>query len=360
MNDTLSLRCPVCARGADFAPGVIACECGAPYDPCTPPSAPGPSPGQGIWSNREAVGGLSREASLGEGGTPLLPAEVAGRDVLFKLEYTSPTGSFKDRGAAYCLSLLASLGADSVAEDSSGNAGAAYAAYAAALGLRCRVFVPDGAPAAKVAAIRRYGADVTVVPGGREAAHREALASPSYAGHAWAAPFLVGVGTIADEILQQTGGAVPDEIILPVGQGGLLYAIYLAFRRLHQGGRVRSVPALSAVQASNCAPLHSAARQEAATLPRITPLQTLADAVAIERPVRWAQVLQAVRETGGEWTAVTEGEIGEAVRSLGAIGHDVEPASALPWAAILGRLRSGKGLRERTVVPLTGTGWKRR
>lgn len=360
MQVRFPLWCPQCDRHAHYVLGLNCCDCGGAYDPGLPPVAAGSAPGPGIWKFRAALGSLPREISLGEGSTPLLPASLGRQEVLLKLEHLSPTGSYKDRGAAYCLSLLASLGMKSVTEDSSGNAGAAYAAYAAALGMECEVFVPGGAPAEKIEAIRRYGARVHEIPEGREAAHDRARGLPSYAGHAWAAPFLIGVGTLAWEILEQTGGTPPGEVILPVGQGGLLYATYLAFRWLHRRGRIPSMPILSAVQAEACAPLSEAARAGGGRLPEIARRETAADAVAVRAPVRWRQVLRAVQETGGEWHTVSEDEIGEARKSLAALGHDVEPASALPWAVLRRRVRSGVELHPCTIAPLTGSGWKSR
>ena len=355
---TLSVVCPACGRRAEFSPGLLSCDCSSPLDPAPPRAQSDTRPGRGIWRRRDAIGGLPREASLGEGETPLLPVDAGSSKVFLKLEYRSPTGSYKDRGAAYCLSLLASMGEDSVVEDSSGNAGAAYAAYAAHLGMRCKVFVPVGAPRGKIAAIRKYGAEVEEVPGGREAAHDRARKQPSYAGHAWAAPFLLGVETLAYEALDQMEGIPPDEVILPAGQGGLLYSTYLAFRRLRDEGRIASLPVLTAVQAEACAPLFHAANLGADTLPKIRPRPTAADAIRIARPVRWRSVLRAVEETGGEWAAVSEEEIGKALDDLAKMGHDVEPASAVVWAIVLRRLRTREGLRERVLVPLTGSGRK--
>ncbi|MCZ6603429.1 MAG: pyridoxal-phosphate dependent enzyme [Planctomycetota bacterium] len=318
------------------------------------------NPGDGIWRYRDAVGSLPREISIGEGATPMVSIEHGGQKIHLKLEFLSPTGSYKDRGAAYSLSLLASLGAESVTEDSSGNAGAAYAAFAAALGLRCTVFVPMGAPPQKLEAIRRYGAAIHEVRRGREAAHRLARSRADYAGHSWAAPFLTGVGTLADEIVEQCGGSAPGEIIFPVGQGGLLYAVYLGFRRLLAARKITSLPVLTGVQAQNCAPLYWAAQLAAGALPKIRPKVTAADAAAIERPVRWMRVLQAVAETGGQWLTVGEEEISAARDSLLEMGYDVEPTSALPWAIALRRTRTKEGLKPDTVIPLTGSGWKSR
>jgi threonine synthase len=341
----LTVECPLCDRRGEFEPGRVACDCGSALDPGTPPGLSEETPGIGIWRHREVVGSLSHEVSLGEASTPLQEVEVGGGTVLIKLEYQQPSGSYKDRGSAYVMSLLKTLGAESVAEDSSGNAGASYSAYAAAAGMGCDVFAPADTPEGKLDQIRRYGARLHEIPGPREAAHQAARSSPDYMGHAWAAPFLMGLQTFAEEVRVQAAGKMPEEILFPVGHGGLLYASYLAFQRMGV------MPALTGVQAEACAPLCLAGDD----LPDIEARPTIADAVRVTRPVRWRQLLRAVKESGGEWITVSEEEIVAAREDLGRRGHDVEPTSALPWAVVLGR-GSGDG----TLVPLTGSGWKAR
>ena len=360
MSTRLSLQCPQGHPVADPSPGLLACPCGSPLDPVPGGPARDTPPGLGIFRHRSVLGVLEREISLGEGDTPVVEAVLDDRPVACKLEFLSPTGSYKDRGVAYQVSALASAGAGAVAEDSSGNAGAAYAAYAAAAGLRCEVFVPEGTPAGKTEAIRRYGATLHEVAGDREATHQAARAHPAYAGHSWMAPYLLGLQTFAHEVLEHGGGNPPAEILFPVGQGGFLYATYLAFDRLLREGRIDRLPALTGVQAEACAPYHRAAELDADILPEIVARPTLADAIRTARPVRWRQVLAAVKATGGEWAVVAEREIEPAREDLARRGLDVEPTSALPWAVLLRRSRTREGFRGPTLLPLTGSGWKAR
>src|SRR5687768_11379646 len=114
--------------------------------------------------------------SLGEGNTPLVPSRWIGprfglRRLYFKLEQTNPTGSYKDRFAARLVSLLRAGGHTLCLGTSSGNAGAAMAAYSAAAGIACILCVPDDAPEAKLTQIRAYGAHVVRVRGMMDSPH---------------------------------------------------------------------------------------------------------------------------------------------------------------------------------------------
>src|ERR1700690_4037489 len=119
--------------------------------------------------------------SLGEGNTPFLSAKISGREIYFKCEYSNPTGSFKDRGTSTLVSFLRSRGVTEAIEDSSGNAGASFAAYAARAGIKARVYVPDSASGPKRKQIEAYGAEFMPVPGPRSKAS-EAVIQAATAG----------------------------------------------------------------------------------------------------------------------------------------------------------------------------------
>lgn len=118
-----------------------------------------------IWRYREGFGlpDSAEPVSLGEGRTPLVKRQIDGKNVLFKMDFVQPTGSFKDRGASVLISVVKALGVSSVVEDSSGNAGTAIAAYSRAAGISCTVFVPDYTPEEKLIQIRLFGAKVVKV-----------------------------------------------------------------------------------------------------------------------------------------------------------------------------------------------------
>ena len=196
--------------------------------------------------------------SLGEANTPLVRADAFGRQVFFKCEHFNPTGSFKDRGTAMLVSFLASRGVREALEDSSGNAGASFAAYAARAGIQASVFVPESAAGPKRMQIGMYGADLVLVPGRRSdattAARKAAEGGAVYASHAYLPLNIAGYATCAFEISEQLG-AGPGAVIVPAGQGGLLLGLGRGFRALQDAGVIHDVPVLIGVQAAACAPL---------------------------------------------------------------------------------------------------------
>ena len=173
------------------------------------------------------------------------------------MEGCNPTGSYKDRGSATLVSHLTARGVRSAVEDSSGNAGASFAAYAARAGMQARVFVPASALAAKRDQIKNYGAQLVVVEGARSAAslavQAEVQQGAVYASHAYSPYWLPGVATLAYEIWEDLGVA-PGALIAPVGHGGLMAALLHGFLSLRLSGAADHVPFLLGVQAANCAP----------------------------------------------------------------------------------------------------------
>ncbi len=228
-------------------------------------------------------------------------------------------------------------GVREVVEDSSGNAGASMAAYAARAGLRARVFVPETASPAKLGQIRAYGAEIVVVPGPRSAATDAAVAAVEasdavYASHLWQPAFLAGTSTFAYELWEQRGGDVPDVVVLPLGGGTLLLGAHRGFARLRDAGLIDRVPRLVGVQAAACRPLAEAFDFGAPDAAPMEPGPSVAEGIRIARPPRSPEILAAVRETGGRIVAVSEEAIGAALRELLARGLYVEPTSAVALA----------------------------
>src|SRR5262249_40218668 len=158
-----------------------------------------------------------------EGWTPLL--EAPERELLLKLDFLFPTGSFKDRGSTILMNRLAQLGVREALEDSSGNAGASIAAYGAAAGIDCEVYVPARASGAKLAQIAAYGAKVVAVPGSRQEVTETALRRSEalfYASHNWHPLFLEGTRTLGFEIWEQLAFQAPAAVVTPVGAGSTL------------------------------------------------------------------------------------------------------------------------------------------
>jgi threonine synthase len=293
----------------------------------------------GIWRYRHSFG-LSAGApvvTLGEGDTPLVAAEAFDHTIHFKLEYLSPSGSFKDRGSAPLLAELLARGVSEAMDDSSGNAGASFAAYAARAGVHARVFVPDYASGPKRTQIEAYGAELVSVPGPRSeaaaAVRRAAEEGAFYASHALLPFGLPGLATIAYELVDQLGGA-PGTIVCPVGHGSLLLGIARGFEALEVAGIIQGQPQLIGVQARACAPLWAVASMGPAGLTMMTEGETLAEGVRVSKPVRGDELLKAVEASGGCFLAVEEEGILPARDALAAMGFYVEPTSAIVWDAL--------------------------
>lgn len=314
----------------------------------------------GIYPYRHTFS-LPHEApviSLGEGKTPLEWREIAGRQIAFKLEYQNPTGSFKDRGAAVLLSFLRSRGVGSAVEDSSGNAGAAFAAYALEAGLEARVFIPESASAAKRLQIEKFGAQVICIKGPRsnssEAVLKEAEKGSIYASHAYLPHLLSGYATAAYEIVEQLGEA-PGAIVSPVGQGNLLIGMLLGFQSLLRSGITNHVPVPVGVQSLACAPIWAVKRYGISALGWVTESPTVAEGVRVRFPVRGDMMLNMLDGFSGEMIAVDEKDILAGRDQLRNLGFSVEPTSAIVWQALqemAGRLPGP------IVVMLTGAGFK--
>jgi threonine synthase len=359
--------CPECLSSEDLSVERWRCDCGGAWEPVT---VTGFDPHsiqldeQSIWRYRNLFG-LDIEGSpisLGEGWTPLLSMAYRERHVLVKSEFISPTGSFKDRGTCVMISVLRAQGATRVTDDSSGNAGASVAAYAARAGMSAEIYVPAYSSPAKQAQIAVYGADVIPVPGPREnaklAAFEAADRGVAFASHAYHPGFLVGQQSVAWELWEQLGGKAPDCVVFPVGQGLHLLGAYIGFKRLYEEGLIDRMPRMAAVQAENLAPLCEAFAAGLDRVPGVEPAApSVAEGLAISRPVRGKRLLSAIRETDGTCIAVTDDEILAAQRMLARNGLFVEPTSATALAAVDAAPELADP-GETLVVPLTGSGLK--
>jgi len=316
-----------------------------------------------VWRYaRGLLVGAEHAVSLGEGWTPLLAGQWHGAPVHYKLDFMMPTGSFKDRGMTVMVSYLKSRGITHVLEDSSGNAGASLSAYAAAAGLTCRILVPETASYPKIAQIAACGADVVTIKGSRQDVAEAALRQSAqifYASHNWQPFFVEGTKTLAYELWEQGGFRAPDNVVVPLGYGSNVLGAERGFDELLRAGEIARRPRLFGVQAARCAPYAAAFRQGVEHLVASEIAPTVAEGIATPKPTRVADVLRAVRDTGGSIVAVEEAEIVEALRDLARRGLYVEPTSAVA-AAGLSRLLTAGVIRpqEDTVLVLTGSGLK--
>ena len=316
-----------------------------------------------MWRYREAIP-IREDApvvSFDEGMTPLLSVRIDGRPVWVKQDHLFPTGSYKDRGASVLITQARALGVTEIVEDSSGNAGCAIAAYCARAGIAATIYVPQDTAPAKLAQIRSYGAALCCVPGTRQDtadAAWQAAQGSYYASHSWNPFFLQGTKTFAYEVCEQLGWRAPDTVVLPAGNGTLLLGAAIGFGELLAAGIVDRRPRIVAVQAAACAPLYEAFTHKLKALPPVQAQPTLAEGIAIARPIRGPQMLRAIAESGGgECIAVGEDEIQGALQQMCRQGFYIEPTAAATIAGLRQYVARAPA-DELIVSALTGHGLK--
>ncbi len=298
--------------------------------------------------------------TLGEGGTPLVPAPAlsrrTGADVYVKFEGMNPTGSFKDRGMTTAISAAAGRGAKAVVCASTGNTSASAAAYATAAGMTCAVLVPDGKIAmGKLSQAVAHGARLLQVDGNFDdclvAARKLAEVYPVELVNSVNPDRIEGQKTGAFEIVDALGDA-PDIHALPVGNAGNITAYWKGFVEYEQDGPATRRPQMWGFQAAGAAPI-------VAGHP-ITEPETIATAIRIGNPASWQQAEEARDTSGGVIEAVTDEEILAAHRILSSeVGIFVEPASAAGVAGVLKRAEAGLvPAGARITITVTGHGLK--
>jgi threonine synthase len=308
--------------------------------------------------------------TLGEGGTQLLPMEnihepINMLRIYLKNESTNSTGSFKDRPLSISTSKAKEAGIKTIVIASSGNAGAAAAAYAARGGLHCMVLIPAKTPNAKIAQTIAYGAQVVRVNGTFSDCYQLALHISQTHDCAnvtttYLNPYnLEGDKTVAFEIFAQLGSHAPDCIIVPIGAGPLLAGIHKGFMELKILGICNKIPALVGVQAEGCAPIVKAFEAGQKNAEVWGDARTVASAIAdplhgYERDASYT--LTRIRESKGKAVAVSDEEILEACSELARCeGLFLEPTAATTLAAAR-RLTSEGWLHKDNIVVLVLTG----
>jgi len=361
--------CTVCAKGYEVAASIWRCHCSGPLQLVSHSHSLSSieTADHSLWRYASSIP-ISREfqVSLGEGMTPLVKVELKSllpfaseTDFRFKLDYLMPSGSFKDRGAAVLISAARYFGVSRVIEDSSGNAGAAIATYAARAGLRATIFVPASTAEGKLRQIAACGAELVRIEGPREAvaeAAQEAAGEAFYASHVWNPFFFQGTKTLAYEIFEQLGNRAPDAIIAPCGNGTMILGLYIGFKDLLSSNRIHRLPRLLAVQAQGYDPICRAFnREQGAPHGANGPSATVAGGIAIRKPARKVEIVKALEESDGSCIIVKEQEILDARERLCRSGFYVEPTSATALAALV---HVGSKSGALAVVVLTGSGLK--
>lgn len=312
------------------------------------------------YADRLNISDATPVITLGEGGTPLIPArylsELTGAKVYVKYEGMNPTGSFKDRGMTMAISKAVEHGAKAVICASTGNTSASAAAYATHAGISAAVLVPEGKIAmGKLSQAVAHKAEIIQIQGNfddcldiaRDLAHHY----PVHLVNSVNPDRIEGQKTAAYEVVEVLGDA-PDFHILPVGNAGNYTAYHRGYREELDRGITTRLPRMFGFQAAGSAPL--------VTGSVVKKPETIASAIRIGNPASWELALTAHADSDGYFGAIDDAGILAAHRMLSQeVGIFVEPASAISVAGLLERSAAGVIPAGATVVlTVTGHGLK--
>jgi threonine synthase len=412
IDHVVGLRCTIC--GAEYSPGEAEYVCPRHGDDgildvrydydlirarISPQGLAG-SAERSIWRylpllpvDPDVVEGLRGGRAFGSGSasplfsigwTPLYPAPrlasaLGLREVWVKDDGRNPTASFKDRASAVAVIKARERGYRVITTASTGNAAAALAGMCAAVGQECAIFVPQSAPAAKIAQLLVFGATVLLVEGTYDDAFELCLrAAPEFGWYnrntAYNPYMAEGKKTAAYELCEQltlamgpqarAGDApleVPDRIFVPVGDGCIIAGLHKGLRDMLALGWIDRLPALMGVQAAGSSPLVDAWERGLEGW-QMQPVEahSVADSIVAGLPRDRVKALRAVRETGGAFVRVSDEQILAAIPALAqGCGVFAEPAAAAAYAGLLQAREQGLvGSKERVVVLATGSGLK--
>lgn len=298
-----------------------------------------------LWQFEAALPTGEECVRLGAGATPLVDgdglAEELEGPLLLKTEVGNPTGSVKDRAAAVLLSRAAGSG-QAVSCASTGNQAAAVAAYAARAGVDCRVFLPADAGPDTIARPRAYGADVYAVEGAF--ADAVAVCGAVSEERGWIDctpgidPFgLEGLRTVGLEIGARTQPEGPVWVVVPMGNGTTIAAVWKGLCECHEHGLIDRTPRMLGVQAAGTAPIHAAITGETGPA-----TETVADCIDVARPHHERRARAAIEDSGGGSVVVSDEAMLAAKRDIATqVGMAVETASAGTLAGLRQARRSG-------------------
>jgi len=312
------------------------------------------------YADRLDVSDATPIITLGEGGTPLIPAPAlsarTGAKVWVKFEGMNPTGSFKDRGMTMAVSKAVEQGAKAVICASTGNTSASAAAYATHAGITAAVLVPEGKIAmGKLAQAIAHNAQLLQVQGNfddcLDIARDLAANYPVHLVNSVNNDRIEGQKTAAFEVVEVLGDA-PDIHIVPVGNAGNYTAYSRGYTQDLERGASTKLPRMFGFQAAGSAPIVNGAV--------VKNPDTIASAIRIGNPASWELALIAREATDGYFGAISDEKILEAHRILSAeVGIFVEPASAISVAGLLERAEAGQIPKGATIVlTVTGHGLK--
>ncbi len=325
-----------------------------------------------VWKYREflPISEESKIITLHEGGTPLyncerLAEKLGIKSLYVKNEGANPTGSFKDRGMTLGVSKALEFNVKTVICASTGNTSASLAAYAARAGLTCVVLIPKGKIAlGKLSQAMMHGAKIISVRGNFDAALKIVVETSKIFGLYLLNsinPFRIeGQKTAAFEVCEQLGWRAPDRVIIPVGNAGNIAAYWKGFKELESLEIIKKLPSMTGIQAAGASPIADAFKSGSDKIEPVSNPETIATAIRIGNPVNWKRALNAIRESKGAASTVTDDEIIQAQKLLARTeGLFIEPASAASIAGLMKLSQSGELEPDETVVCIaTGHGLK--
>lgn len=333
--------CSRCGQAQPLSTLAPACSCGGLFDlECAPPAWDEKLIDRSAWNifRYRAFMGIEGDAwkdvTMGEGMTAAIPFEPG---VMVKMDYMTPTLSFKDRGAAALVAHMHAIGVKKCVQDSSGNAGVAVAAYCARVGIACDIYVPEGTSPNKIAMIGAYGARAVVVPGTRDhcadvCRAKVAEEGAYYANHVYNPVFYEGTKTYIYELLEQLG-RIPENIFIELGNGTLFIGAVLALEHLLASGAIDHFPQIIAIQSEHCAPFAETIARGEEHMVSIVPKPTLAEGIAIGVPARAEEILAMIRRHSIRVVTAPEDQILPARAELAKKGIYAEHTTAAALAA---------------------------
>ncbi|OUB94930.1 threonine synthase [Bacillus thuringiensis serovar medellin] len=299
------------------------------------------------------------DVSLMEGNTPLIPllniSKQLGIQLYGKYEGANPTGSFKDRGMVMAVAKAKEEGSEAIICASTGNTSASAAAYAARLGMKCIIVIPEGKIAhGKLAQAVAYGAEIISIEGNFDdalkAVRNIAAEEPITLVNSVNPYRIEGQKTAAFEICDQLQNA-PDVLAIPVGNAGNITAYWKGFCEYEKEKGYKK-PRIHGFEAEGAAAIVKGHVIEEP--------ETIATAIRIGNPASWSYAVEAAEQSRGEIDMVSDEEILHAYRLLAKTeGVFAEPGSNASLAGVIKHVQSGKIKQGETVVAvLTGNGLK--